>query len=103
MNTRTLLTATILSVFFFGTMGMVTIASAQYMGNIGDTGEFEEIYLPPIRKAVPDNPSSELGVSYFDATGVVGVSIIIGAVFGGIAGTFFLRGRSGKYAAMGSG
>jgi hypothetical protein len=38
-----------------------------------------------------------------DADGVVGASIIAGAIFGGIATAFFVRGRSGRYAAYGRG
>ena len=48
------------------------------------------------------NPASGSGTPYLDADGVVGASVIAGAVFGGMAGAF-LRGRSGKYAAMGGG
>ena len=110
MNTRTLLTATMLSVCFFGAMGTVTIASAQYMGNVGSAGEtgahtLEEMLAIQASRvqAAADNPSSGSGTPYLDATGVVGASIIAGAVFGGIAGAFFLKGRSGKYAAMGRG
>lgn len=110
MNTKMLLTATMLSVFFFGAMGAASIASAQYMGNVGAEGEtgahtLEEI-LDIQQKRVQsakDNPSSGSGTPYLDANGVVGASVIAGAVFGGIAGAFFLRGRSGKYAAMGRG
>ena len=39
MNTRILLTATMLSVFFFGAIGAASVAFAQYMGNVGDAGE----------------------------------------------------------------
>jgi hypothetical protein len=38
-----------------------------------------------------------------DADGVLGASAIAAAIFGGIAGAFFFRGRSGKYAAQGRG
>ena len=110
MNTKMLLTATMLSVFFFGAMGAATIASAQYMGNVGDQGQtgahtLEEILEIQRRRieAAENNPASGSGTPYLDATGVVGASVIAGAVFGGIAGAFFIRGRSGKYAAMGRG
>ena len=39
MNTKVLLTATMLSVFFFGAIGAASVAFAQYMGNVGDSGE----------------------------------------------------------------
>ena len=38
MNTKVLLTATMLSVFFFGAIG-AAVAFAQYMGNVGGAGE----------------------------------------------------------------
>lgn len=110
MNTKVLLTATMLSVFFFGAMGAASIASAQYLGNVGDSGETGAHTLEEILRiqqsrieAAEANPSSGSGTPYLDADGVVGASVIAGAVFGGIAGAFFLRGRSGKYAAMGRG
>ena len=110
MNTKVLLTATMLSVFFFGAMGAASIASAQYMGNVGGSGETGAHTLEEILKiqqsrveTAEANPSSGSGTPYLDANGVVGASVIAGAVFGGIAGAFFLRGRSGKYAAMGRG
>ena len=110
MNTKMLLTATVLSVFFFGAMGAASIAFAQYMGNVGVEGEtgaytLEEILEIQQRRVetAEANPSSGSGTPYLDANGVVGASVIAGAVFGGIAGAFFLRGRSGKYAAMGRG
>jgi len=110
MNTKILLTASLLAVFFFGTFGAATVAFAQYMGNVGDQGQtgsytLEEALEIQRRRveAAEANPSSGSGTPYLDATGVVGASVIAGAVFGGIAGAFFLRGRSGKYAAMGRG
>ena len=110
MNTKVLLTATMLSVFFFGAIGAASVAFAQYMGNVGDSGEtgkytLEEALEIQRRRieAAEANPSSGSGTPYLDANGVVGASIIAAAVFGGIAGAFFLRGRSGKYAAMGRG
>lgn len=110
MNTKMLLTATMLSVFFFGAMGAASIAFAQYMGNVGTGGEtgahtLEEALEIQRRRVelAADNPATGSGTPYLDANGVVGASVIAGAVFGGIAGAFFLRGRSGKYAAMGRG
>jgi len=38
-----------------------------------------------------------------DATGVVGASVIVGVIFGGIATVMFVKGRSGRYAAYGRG
>jgi hypothetical protein len=110
MNTKVLLTASLLAVFFFGTFGAASVAFAQYMGNVGSEGEtgaytLEEALEIQRRRveAAEANPASGSGTPYLDASGVVGASIIAGAVFGGISAAFFIRGRSGKYAAMGRG
>ena len=110
MNTRTLLLGTMLAVFFFGAIGAASVAFAQYMGNVGSEGQtgsytLEEALEIQKRRidAAEANPASGSGTPYLDASGVVGASVIAAAVFGGIAGAFFIRGRSGKYAAMGRG
>lgn len=110
MNTKILLTASLIAVFTIGFYAEDTIAFAQYMGNVGSEGQtgsytLEEALEIQRRRiqAAEANPSSGSGTPYLDASGVVGASVIAGAVFGGIAGAFFLRGRSGKYAAMGRG
>jgi len=110
MNTKVLLTASLLAVFFFGTFGAASVAFAQYMGNVGNEGQtgaytLEEALEIQRRRieAAQANPASGSGTPYLDASGVVGASVIAGAVFGGIAAAFFIRGRSGKYAAMGRG
>ena len=43
------------------------------------------------------------GTPVFAADGIVGASILSAGVFGGVATMFFLRGRKGKYAAIGRG
>ncbi len=109
MNTKILLSATILSVFLAGTMGATSVAFAQYMGNVVDGSEMDvrtldnPIVHPPRIQITEDNSSTGSGISYLDINGAVIASVIAGTVFGGIAGAFFVRGRSGKYAAMGRG
>ena len=49
------------------------------------------------------NPATGSGTPYLDASGVLGATLIAGAIFGGIATAFFVRGRSGRYAAYGRG
>jgi len=49
------------------------------------------------------NPSTGSGTPYLAADGVLGASAIAAAVFGGIAGALFFKGKSGKYAAQGRG
>jgi len=108
MNTKILLAASLIAVFTIGLYGQSAIAFAQYMGNVGSEGETgsytleEALEIQSRRVAAAEaNPASGSGTPYLDAGGVVGASIISAAVFGGIAGAFFIRSRSGKYAAMG--
>jgi len=49
------------------------------------------------------NPATGSGTPYLDADGVVGATVIAGAIFGGIATAMFVKGRSGRYAAYGRG
>tara|TARA_B100000953_G_scaffold86913_1_gene70825 strand:- start:113 stop:460 length:348 start_codon:yes stop_codon:yes gene_type:complete len=64
----------------------------------------EQLELAERAKAAADaNPATGSGTPYMDADGVVGASIIAGAIFGGIATTLFVKGRSGRYAAYGRG
>ena len=110
MNKKILLAASLVAVFTMGFYAEDTVAFAQYMGNVGSGGEtgaytLEEALEIQRRRveAAEANPASGSGTPYLDASGVVGASIIAGAVFGGISAAFFIRGRSGKYAAMGRG
>ncbi len=110
MNTKILLTTTMLAVFFFGAIGAASIAFAQYMGNVGGAGEtgsytLEEALEIQRRRieAVQEYPNTGSGTPYLDADGVGGAAAISAVVFGGIAGALLLKGRSGKYAAMGRG
>ena len=80
----------------------------QYGGESKATGSFgsleEQLELAERAKAAADaNPATGSGTPYMDATGVVGASVIVGSIFGGIATVFFLKGRSGRYAAYGRG
>jgi len=111
MNNKLLLTTSLLAVLVIGTYGPLTVAFGQaYMGNVGDKGETgartleEALKIQAARvQAAKEHPSTGSGTPYLDASGVVGASVISAAIFGGIAAAFFIRGRSGKYAAMGRG
>lgn len=107
---QTVLIAIILGVFVAGSFGPFGIAFGQYMGNVGGQGEtgaytLEEALEIQRRRieAVQANPHTGSGTPYISADGVIGASAISAAVFGGIAGAFFFKGRSGKYAAQGRG
>ncbi len=110
MNTKILLAASLVAIFTIGYYGNAVVAFAQYMGNVGSegqTGKFtleEALELQKRRiDSAKANPGSGSGTPYLDAGGVLGAAVIAGAVFGGVSGAFFIKGRSGKYAAMGRG
>ncbi len=91
-------------------IGPIVPVFAQYMGNVGSAGETgvatleEQLKLARAKvTAAEDNPQSGSGTPYLAADGVVGASVIAGAVFGGIAIVFVVKGRSGKYYAQGRG
>ena len=43
------------------------------------------------------------GTPYFAADGILGASLLSGGLFGGIAAMLFIRGKKGRYAAIGRG
>ena len=64
----------------------------------------EHLALAERKVAYADaNPATGSGTPYLDASGVVGATVIAGAIFGGIATAMFVKGRSGRYAAYGRG
>ena len=104
------LIASILAISVIGFYGTAGLAFAQYMGNVGSMGETgastleETLQLARDRVAYVDAcPDCGSGTPYLDATGILGSTIIAGAVFGGMAGALFFKGRQGKYAAQGRG
>jgi len=106
----TIIVGMMTAVLLIPAMSMVYAEIGPYLGNVGPQGQTGSYTLEEalaIQKgradAARDNPASGSGTPYLDADGVVGASIIAGAVFGGIAGTFFVKGKTGKYAAMGRG
>ncbi len=107
---RAILLAGLFAMIGLGSLGFVGVAYGVYMGNVGDGGETGKLTLEETLElaqrridAVRENPASGSGTPYLDASGVLGASAISGAVFGGVAATFFIRARSGKYAAQGRG
>jgi hypothetical protein len=110
MNTKVLFAASLIAVFTMGYYADNTVAFAQYMGNVGDTGQTgtytleEALELQRRRiESAEANPASGSGTPYLSADGVLGAAVISAAIFGGMAGALFLKGRTGKYAAMGRG
>ena len=50
-----------------------------------------------------ENPNTGSGTPMFAVDGALGAIVLSTGVFGGVAASFFVRGRKGKYAAMGRG
>jgi len=98
MNTKILLAASLIAVFTIGLSAQSSVAFAQYMGNVGSEGQTgsytleEALEIQTRRVASADaNPATGSGTPYISADGVVGAAVIAGAVFGGIAGAFFIK------------
>jgi len=80
------------------------IAFAQYLSTDGQTGLDDYLQLAQDRVAIAnDNPKAGSGTPMFAADGVLGALILSTGIFGGVAAAFFIRGRQGKYAAIGRG
>jgi len=105
MNKTMIFGISIMAVCAIGTISMVPVALA-YSGLGSVDGitleEHLELATRKVEKAEA-NPATGSGTPYLDASGVLGASVIAGAIFGGIATAFFVRGRSGRYAAYGRG
>jgi hypothetical protein len=110
MNSKVLLTAFLIAVFVIGYYGSSVVAFAQYMGNVGGTGETGKFTLEEALElqrrrieSVQANPNAGSGTPVIDAAGVGGAAAITAAVLGGISAAFMIKSRSGKYAAYGRG
>jgi len=95
---------TILSGLFLAAL-MVTFsqpAFAQY--DVLDKGIYQGMETSKIKVEIANKEGAAgSGTPYFAADGVLGASLLSGGVFGGIAAMLFIRGKKGKYAAMGRG
>ncbi len=81
-----------------------SIAFAQYITTDGQTGLDDYLQLAQEKVVLAnDNPKAGSGTPMFAADGVAGALILSTGIFGGVAATFFIRGRHGKYAAIGRG
>lgn len=99
MNKSIVIGATILALFVASTF--LPMAAAQYagVGGGGNVNLEEQLELAKAKvKKAAENPASGSGTPYLDANGVIGGSVIVGAVFGGIAIAFVLKSRSGRFA-----
>lgn len=81
-----------------------SLASAQYLPTPGHTGLDDYLKLSQERvRLAQENPDTGSGTPMFAVDGVLGALVLSTSVFGGIASAFFVKGRRGKYAAMGRG
>jgi len=105
MNRTMILGVSIMAIFVIGAVTMVPVVWAySALGDItGPTLEEQLILAERKVQKAADNPATGSGTPYLNADGVLGASVIAGAIFGGIATAFFVRGRSGRYAAYGRG
>ena len=105
MKRSRILLASLMAIFVIGAITTVPVVWAySALGDIGGPTLEEQLVLAErkVQKAA-DNPATGSGTPYLDATGVLGASVIAGAIFGGIATVFFVKGRAGRYAAYGRG
>ena len=97
-----MLAGVIFSIMLFPSVN--EIAFAQYLNPNLQTGLDDYLQLAKDKVAVAnDNPQEGSGTPMFAADGVVGAVVLSSGVFGGIAASFFIKSRQGKYAAVGRG
>ncbi|HUT07006.1 MAG TPA: hypothetical protein VMW74_10030 [Nitrosopumilaceae archaeon] len=98
----TIVTGVMLSILILPSVS--SLAFTQYITSDGKTGLDDYLQLAQDRVALAnDNPKAGSGTPMFAADGVVGALILSTGIFGGVAATFFIRSRQGKYAAIGRG
>ena len=97
----TIATGVMLSVLILPSVGL---AYAQYLPPQGVTGHEDYLQLSQDKvKIAIENPHTGSGTPMFAADGIFSAVVLSTGVFGGIATAFFIRGRKGKYAAIGRG
>ena len=96
MNIQVILTVTVLLTLALA-VGAPTIASAQYFNNITNPKTLEEV-MKLQEYTVSVSPPNDQPDPHFTFIGImIGTFISLGI----IAAVFFIKGRSGKYAAVG--
>ncbi len=112
MNKKTsaIIVGIMTAVLLIPAMSMVFAELAPYSGNVGPEGQTgsytleEALKLSLAKQAlVAENNGLGSGTPLLSLDGMVGASIVSAGIFGGIAAAFFVKGKSGKYAAMGRG
>ncbi len=95
--------AIIVGIFLTAVLGIIAQpAFAEY--NDLDKGLYQQMEKSGDKVVIATKEGATgSGVPVFAADGVLGASLLSGGIFGGTAAMFFIRGRKGKYAAMGRG
>lgn len=93
MRQNTILAGALLGFLFAGTLAPLAFAQA-YQNPSGQMTLEQDLALARERvKTVQQHPGQGSGTPYLDAGGVVGASIISGAIFGGIFVAFVVRAK----------
>ena len=95
---------TILAGFILGALAVTLVQPAFAQYDVLDKGLYQgmETSKDKVEIATKDGAVGS-GTPYFAADGVLGASLLSAGIFGGIAGMLFIRGKKGKYAAIGRG
>ena len=98
---KAILTGVMISFLILPSVSSVAFA---YLSTDGETGLDDYLQLAQDRvNLANDNPHTGSGTPMFAADGVLGALILSTGVFGGVAVSFFIKSRQGKYAAIGRG
>ena len=96
ITNKAMVIITVLAVFF----SSAHLAFAQYGQYDTDTKDRMQENKDLAQQAVKiatQNPHTGSGTPFLDANGVLGGSIIVGSVLGGIATAFVVKAKKGKY------
>jgi len=99
MNKPIIIGAALLSLFAASAILPLAAAQSAYPSNSGYGGSTLEEQLKLAHAKVTEaaaNPHTGSGTPVLDANGVVGASIVVGAVFGGIFLAFVVRAKQAK-------
>jgi len=111
MNRKTsaIIATTIAAILIAPGIGAV-YAEGAYLGNVGPLGQTGQHTLEEALKLQKERVDIALqsadkgsGTPFLALDGALGASLVSGAVFGGVAAAFFVKGRGGRYVAPGTG
>jgi hypothetical protein len=95
VNKPIIIGAVLLSLF--AASAFLPLAAAQYSNGPGGVTLEEQLKLARAKIAdVQAHPHTGSGTPVLDATGVIGASIVVGAVFGGIFLAFVVKAKQAK-------